>query len=375
MTDRPDITSADIELLARDSSPGSRADMAAKLARSFAVPDAFTPAQRELSAGIFRLMVRDAELMVRKALAENLKGNPDLPHDIALALAKDVDEVAAPILELSSVLTEDDLETIIRSGAVSKQVSIAQRGGLTENLSRIIAEEADATAVRVLFRNEKAAIPDDAYGTALARFEADEAIHGAMVSRSRLPVSIAERLVTLVSASLREQLMERHELSADLASDLLMQARERATVELSLAADREGVSGLVRRLHKHNRLTQTLIMRAICAGDFDFFECAMAERAGLPVLNVYRLIHETKDGLARLVRDCGFSADFFEVARVAYKVSGELVLDGLPGDRQRLAERMIERILTHFGDRFEKNSVDYLIGRLAHNSSNAAVPL
>ena len=58
-------------------------------------------------------MIKDAEVRVREALAQNLKENPDLPHDVALSLAQDVDQVALPILQFSDVLTDDDLIEII----------------------------------------------------------------------------------------------------------------------------------------------------------------------------------------------------------------------------------------------------------------------
>ncbi len=50
---------------------------------------------------IFRIMVKDAEVRVREALAINLKENPNVPHDVAVTLAKDVDQVALPVLRFS----------------------------------------------------------------------------------------------------------------------------------------------------------------------------------------------------------------------------------------------------------------------------------
>ena len=124
------LSSADVRRLLQDPSGTTRADMAGKIARSFS-GDALKGAERILAEQIFRLMMRDAEVMVRKALADNLKDNPDLPHDVALVLAADVDDVAAPLLEFSSVLTEGDLVEIVRSGAAEKQVSIARRDGVS----------------------------------------------------------------------------------------------------------------------------------------------------------------------------------------------------------------------------------------------------
>ena len=50
--------------------------------------------------------------------------------------------------------------------------------------------------------------------------------------RSDLPVTIAERLVAAVSESLRDYLLTKRELSPDQAADLVLQAREKATLGL-----------------------------------------------------------------------------------------------------------------------------------------------
>ena len=59
--------------------------------------------ERVLAEDIFRIMVKDAEVRVRQALADNLKENLDLPRDVARALANDVDSVSLPIIQFSEV--------------------------------------------------------------------------------------------------------------------------------------------------------------------------------------------------------------------------------------------------------------------------------
>ncbi len=371
MSQQPALKVSDVQSLLADPSVSSRAEMAVKIAQSFGT-GRLTVGEKAIAHDIFRMMMRDAEAKVRRALAESLKDNPDVPRDVALALAQDVESVAAPLLEWSTALTDADLESIVRSSADGKQSAVARRRGLSATLARAIAETAGPLGVQALMENATAAIPDDAFGTVLNRFGGESAIQTAMVNRNRLPVSVAERLVNMVSVALRERLMAEHDLPTDLATDLLLQARERATVDLALSVDREDLSMLVGRLRKNGRLTPTLILRSICAGDFDFLECALAELAGIPVNNAYRLMHDQGgQGLVGLIRHCGLSDDFLEIAQVALAVTGELQLDGQPGDRVRFAERMIERVLTSFEDRFDTENLNYLIGRLGRSTAVA----
>jgi len=359
------LTPDDVARLLANPSADARAETAEKLAHSFQ-PAHLTAEEQRLAVEIMRLMARDAETQVRKALAENLKSNPDLPRDVALRLAQDVDAVALPVLSASTVLTDDDLVAILRQGQETRQAVIAGRDGLSEIVSRVIATEAGVGAVAVLMANETAAIPDDAFATAMDRFPTEERVTGAMVRRGRLPVGVAERLVTLVSATLREQLAERHGLPADMATDLLLQARERAMVELAWGASQAELAALVERLHANGKLTPSLVLRAVCTGDEDFFIAAMARWARIPVENARRLIEDRGGtGLRRLVEHCRLPADFLAMSRIALLVSRDLEHDGSAADRRRIARLVIERVVTSLENAPETDNLDYLIGRLA----------
>jgi uncharacterized protein (DUF2336 family) len=112
--------------LLADPSPESRAGAAAKIASDFD-SGSLSNDERELAEEIFRLMVKDAEVRVREALAINLKESLTLPHDVAMTLAADVDSVALPVLEFSEVLTAEDLVEIVRTQGPSKLRAAAVR--------------------------------------------------------------------------------------------------------------------------------------------------------------------------------------------------------------------------------------------------------
>lgn len=359
------LNAADVQRLLADPSPATRASMAEKLAVGFD-RTALSAEEQRIAVVILRMMARDAEVQVRQALAENLRANPDVPHDVALLLAADVDDVALPMLESCSVLTDADLIEILHTGQETKQTAIARRAGLSGPVARVIATDAVAGAVATLMANETATIPDDAFGIAIDRFPDVPLVTVAMVQRRRLPVAVAERLVSVVSATLREQLMARHELPADMATELLLQARERAMVELAWGANREELVGLVARLHQNGRLTPSIMLRALCTGDEDFFECAMARWAGIKLENAQRLIHDRSGvGLPRLVEHCKLPREFLDMARIALTVSRDLQHDGSAADRRRISRLVIERVVTSFDGAPDTENLDYLIGKLA----------
>ena len=93
---RSALTEVDIRTLVRGATDDERAAAAHKLCRRMDV--SITDEEREAAHEVLRLMAADAAELVRRALAVTLKNSPNLPRDVALKLARDVDSVALPVL-------------------------------------------------------------------------------------------------------------------------------------------------------------------------------------------------------------------------------------------------------------------------------------
>lgn len=361
-----ELSAADIQRLMVDQSAAARAETAAKVARTLGERQ-LTQTERELAEQVLKVMAHDAEIRVRRALAENLKENPAVPRELAVRLAQDVAEVATPILQFSAALSDEDLLAIVESAGREHQEAVAQRATVSEAVSSALVERGDEGVVGALMDNAGAAVPEAAMARAIDRFGDSERVGAAMVHRPKLPIAISERLVALVSETLRQHLVTRHELAPDTAADLLLQTRERALIGmLAEGQSSQDVRSLIAELHAHGRLTSTLILRALCTGDVDFFECALARLAEIPVQNAHQLISDGgRRGLEALYLRGGQPKELLPMVRAAVDVANELEYDGLPGDRPRFVETVIERVLTQFEDIAETDDVDWLITRLS----------
>src|SRR5690606_21470051 len=109
---------------------------------------------------IFRILLRDAEVQVRVALAQHVKEAKMLPRDLAVSLARDVDPVAVPVLEHSTVLTDDDLVEIIRVFGATKQRAIARRRVLSHAVAAALVDTGDEDVVHDLVSNAGADISE-----------------------------------------------------------------------------------------------------------------------------------------------------------------------------------------------------------------------
>ncbi|WP_308910096.1 DUF2336 domain-containing protein [Pseudokordiimonas caeni] len=364
MADNKTLSSADVAKLLQDPNTDNRADAAAKVAATFS-SSALSEGERAIAEDIFRVMLKDAAVRVRAALSESLKENPDVPHDVAATLARDVDEVALPFIESSSVLTDEDLLAIVQSSGEGAQKAVASRATVSATVADALARTDNENVVATLVANEGAQISEATYGHVIDKFGANEKINAPLAQRGELPIGVAERLVTLVSEKLREHIMSHHEISASMASDLLLESREKATVSLLEGGQQaQNVLQLVDQLYKNKRLTSTLILRALFMGDTTFFEAALARIVGIPAANAYQLVHDKGDmGLKRLFEAAKMPIQFLPVARAALEVADEMVTTG-GDDRERFKQLMIERVLTAVEDSWDTENLDYLIGKL-----------
>lgn len=362
------LSLADVSRLMADPSPRTRAETTSKIAQKFTTME-LGPNEREIAAEIFRLMVRDTELLVRQSLAAHLRSTPHLPHDIALALAQDVDSVALPVLTYSEVLTDGDLIEIIRGQSSSKQVAIAGRRQVSSSVSDALVESGNAEAVARLVGNAGAEVSDEAFEAVIDQYHDNPTVQDSLAHRPKLPAAIAERLVAAVSQRLHDYLIDRHDLSPELASSLVLQARERSVITLlDYGSSEAELDLLVDQLCRKGRLTPSLLLRALMVGDINLFERSMARLTGLPLKNVRILLHDKGLlGLEPLYLRADLPRAFFPAFHAAVGLAVEMDYDGGEDDRRRYAERMIERMLTRLEEP-AKNlgpvDLEYLMAKL-----------
>ncbi len=355
------LSQADVERLIAAPSAEGRAAIVQSLATTYS-DGTLNENERRQAEAIFETLARDAEVRVRATLARQVETMPDLPRDLALELARDVEEVALPVLEHAAMLTDEDLVEIVQVGHDGKQQAIARRQEVGASVAEAICEHGTEAAVATLMVNEGAEISAGALDRAIDRFPESEQVHDGMIHRSQLPVEVAERLVAVVSERLLEKLAARADLPERVAFDVVERARERAT--LGLAGDATDTRRLVRQLYLGGRLTPSIVLRAILTGDMAFFETALAVLAGVPLENARVLIHEGGLlGLKALYERAQLPSERFHAAKVATSIIAATAFEGAKGQDVRCQRRIIERVLTHL-DGLEEEDVAYLMRRL-----------
>ena len=179
--------------LVEEASWTERAKSVERLGARFAA-GGLDAAEWHVLADAFRVALYDAEPLVRLVLAETVKLASDLPRDILLALARDQATVAAPVLEQSRLLGEDDLLSIVERYSPAHRFAIAGRRSLSDAVAAALCRAGESAVILRLLANEGAAISEQTLHALLDRFPGEPSLVEAIARRKLLPVSIGCRL-------------------------------------------------------------------------------------------------------------------------------------------------------------------------------------
>jgi uncharacterized protein (DUF2336 family) len=315
------ITPHDLNRLIHEPSPKVRSYIAAKVSEQFNQSQ-FTPNEAKIAIEIFRLLLRDTAAAVRKAIAENLKNNPQVPRDIILALANDSADIATPVIECSEILTDEDLLEIIRSTReVRKWLAVSRRPRLSPKVSRQLVATRSEVVVVSLLGNRGAQIEQGDLEYMLNEFRHEQDVLEALVYRGGLSVRLAEKLYYLVSTQLRKQLTKKYRLPWNLMGQEADLVREAAMLRfLSLWMSDDEVTLLVDQMHRNKRLTVTLALRALAQGERRFFEAALAARAGITGEAFKKLVNDKGPlGFRSLCSSGGVPTHFIDALEIVYR--------------------------------------------------------
>ena len=363
-TTRSALTDEDIRALIKGPTADDRAIAAHKICRRIDGVE-LTPEERTRAHEILRIMACDAAELVRRALAVTLKSSDNLPRDVALQLAGDIDSIALPVLAFSPAFTDEDLKEIVRLGEPVRQIAVARRPELSETVTAAIVEFAGEKAVETACANDNARFSEMSLQAVMDRFSKAEGVLQAVAYRQVLPLSVTERLISLVSDQVREHIVTHHAVTPETALQIATSARERASVDLVDQAGRTAdVRSFATHLMKAGRLTPSLMLRALAHGHMSFLEHAIAELSTVPHHRAWLMVHDAGPlGLKAIYERAGLPARLFPAFRAGIDTYHALEREGGLSDREKFQERMLERFLTQ-PQPATREDMDYLIEKL-----------
>ncbi|PWR18720.1 DUF2336 domain-containing protein [Zavarzinia compransoris] len=303
-----------------------RCELARKVARLLPdLPPGEQDRLRDRVIELIEVLARDQLPAVRRILADELKSSRHVPKPIVQRLARDLDLiVAAPILEYSPLLGDEDLLEIIATCRVEGALAaISRRRDLPANISEAIVATLDIPAVASLLANPNAALREEVLDQVIDAAASVEAWHQPLVLRTELSMRAIRRIAGFVASSLVDQLMARSDLDEETAVTLARRVRERVA-QGQHEDTQDSFDDLLRHLadlHRRSILDETMIDEAIDAGRRDFVIAALCVCSRLAPAAVRQVLgSRMAKPVVALVWQAGLSM------RLAVKVQRQLAL-------------------------------------------------
>ncbi|MFV0625821.1 MAG: DUF2336 domain-containing protein [Alphaproteobacteria bacterium] len=364
------LTKKDIDVLAKTLSSGAKSETIKKIGFYYNNSLTITEEEKRIAEDIFRIMVRDFEVKVREVLSETLQNSKNIPRDIIDKILKDTDSVAIPFIREYQNLPYEDLIKIIDYQDINKQKAVAMRRNLSSEIVEYIAEKSSAPVVEALLENKTANIEEKAYDKIVDRYANVDSIKEKIVDREILPLTVVEKILNSLSDKLQAKLLFKHKLPDDVVVDIVEQVRDKVTLKISqeYSSDRQ-VELFVSQLHKLNKLSSSLIVRAICLGDLKFFEYALCFLTQKPLNEVRKVLFSSKDDfiIRNLLRDAKVPSNMFSPVITSLKIIQELNFDISGNSRETFSKKVIERILTYeaLNQKMDMDDIKYLISKIS----------
>src|SRR5689334_7035469 len=270
--------------LARDSAPAARARLVAGIGDlMFDEAEPASPREKEIATDILRYLVREAEIAVRRALADRLAREPKAPRDLIVALAHDDIAIARPVLLESPLLADADLIEIIHQRTLQHQLAITLRQQVSETVSAALVSTGNAEVMRSLVDNPKARIARRTYEILVEHSRAVESLQAPLVRRKDLDSDLAARMYGWVSAALRKQIV----LNFDVDSKLLDEAL--ADSVRTVMDEHKQPEGTAPVPHGDD---PRVLLQLLRAGEIAMFEALLARKTGLRLQVARRAFYE-----------------------------------------------------------------------------------
>lgn len=229
--------------------------------------------------GVLSRLAEDTAEDARVELAARFADAPQAPHGLVMQLARDVIEVAAPILKRSRALTEADLLTIAESTSQSHLKVLTTRPTVPEAVADTIVRRGDDDTVVSLVRNTGAQISRAAFENITERAETNPDFHAPLVDRKEMPTDLLNDMLTVVESRLRDQILQKFDgVDPDELQQAIDASHARLESRLSNDKDADEAKRFVNAMKLRRQLDGALLVRLLREGQM--MRCA----AGLSIM-------------------------------------------------------------------------------------------
>ncbi|MCF6196478.1 MAG: DUF2336 domain-containing protein [Emcibacter sp.] len=285
------------KILVTDEDSEVREELARKIARMLPdIPADEVTKIREQAIEMLETLASDQLPQVRRIVSEELKTFDCVPKHIIMKLAHDsAEEVSAPVLEYSPLLSTDDLTEIIAATTASGALTaIASRAHVDEEVSEAITMSLDIPAVAALLANENAQIRESTLDAIINQAEEVEELHPPLVTNANLSIRAIKRIAGFVASSLVDRMIKTHKLDKTVADDLLSKVRKRIRESDFDQEDQDTLAEQAQKFYDQGLLDDDFIENTIKNRQRELLLQCLSHMAKMPLDSIRKIINSKK---------------------------------------------------------------------------------
>lgn len=344
--------------LADDADEEVRAELARKVGRLLpSLPAQASERAHALTLETLECLARDQLPRVRQILAEEIKALDCVPKEVIRRLARDVERVAAPILEFSPLLSDADLIEILTTAHANFALkAVAARRPLSAEVSDAVAAARDVPAIAILLENADAQIREQTLERIAERAEKIKDWHRPLAFRHDLSSRVIRRIAGFVSAALLEGLAARNNLDEETRRHLAREMQARLTEDADAeeaAKSAAQATAEIERLFKERKLDDDYVGQVAEAGKREAITHALALLSGTSPEMAKRIIDsQSAKPVISLVWLAGLSMrTAFKVQSLILRLPAHELLPARDGIHFPMGENEMRWHLGYFGVR------------------------
>lgn len=270
-------------------------------------------------------VVRDMQSNVKAELSRKLSKSTSPISKTLKSFAMDDDiEVARPVLESSTVLSDEDLIEVITSRTQEHILAISKRVGVSESVSGAIVDHGTEHVIASLLENHTARIGRESMEKVAEKAQNSTLLQRKFVGRDDVPLDLLNELVLIVEKDLRDEIMNRFSGVSEQELEAAL-ARSRRIVRQNFGKEsREQKLAVAEldRLCRSETLTVAHLHHFLQTGNAAGFSEALNRLSGIGYqssLQIYK--NRDVDGLAFIMK--ALDAPLSQFATVAAYVAGK----------------------------------------------------
>lgn len=310
--------------------------------------EVFSENEKMIALDVMRLLAKDAEMRVRRTLARNLSTCGDVPSDLILTLASDIEDVSVPILENSPILSQENLIEIVKTTKrLACIIAVARRSDVSASLADALVDTKTEEVVKALMENKNADVNEDILHKTIENYSKNGIILETIVDRAGLPIDVVQKIMSMVGEDLKKKLVNKYKISSDFASRIIKQAQEDSVLEfIHTQFDADKVSDFLDQLEKVQKITPSVLLRGLCQGELLFFELGLAKLTDMKKEEVHNIIfNEGVTSFSALYKKANMPKGAFEPVNIIIRFFMQELKVNSNIDRKSLINRVIAKII------------------------------